>query len=195
MKCRLSKKVGIVIIPNLFHRLIFLQRQCQLGTMMNTTAAIHTLSPVDNRITVFLGNCNLWTITLTLTAIDAPIIMKIYRESCNLTQHFIWIIKLGVNIKQSENRVVCRIKANVYAIIVYPVKRTVQNLITLRIAVFISKISAVLAEIKGLKILSQSALNNSIYLSARLWLPFTDNPIYLLKSRWRRIKHLHCTVY
>ena len=32
--------------------------------------------------------------------------------------------------KQSENGVVCHIKVNVSVIVVYPVKRTVQNLIT-----------------------------------------------------------------
>ena len=83
----------------------------------------------------------------------------------------------------SKNRVICHIKANVAVIIVYPVKRTVQNLSTAPIAVHISKISAALAEINGRKIFSLSALSKSIYFSARSWLPFTDNSIFLWKSR------------
>ena len=78
----------------------------------------------------------------------------------------------------SKNRVICQIKVNVAVIIVYPVKRTVQNLSTAPIAVHISKISSALAEINGRKIFSLSALNKSIYFSARSWLPFTDNPIF-----------------
>mgnify|MGYP004607498849 CR=1 FL=1 len=42
------------------------------------------------------------------------------------------------------------------------------------------RIGEFLAVRKGRKIFSLSTLNKSIYFSARSWLPFTDNPIFLL---------------
>ena len=48
-----------------------------------------------------------------------------------------------------------------------------------------------LADRNGRSIFSLSDLNNSIYFSALSWLPFTDNPIFLLNSLCRILNLLY----